>query len=102
MRSRDTILIVSGSYVYLKRLGGFCIRTRHEVQLKLLDEMDTICSDNGLHYFLIGANSLSAFKDQTIDNGSRMVAVAMPSEDIEIFAKIVKKNITMTDMLTLT
>ena len=60
--------------------------------MKLLDEIDTICSDNGLHYFLIDANSLSAFKDQTIDNGSRMVAVAMPSEDIEIFAKIVKKE----------
>lgn len=54
--------------------------------------MDTICSNNGLHYFLIGANALSAYNEQTIDNGSRMVAVAMPSEDLEIFCKIVKKE----------
>ena len=60
--------------------------------MKLLKEIDSICSRNGLHYFLIGANSLSAYNDHTIDNGSRMVAVAMPSEDIEIFSKIVKKN----------
>ena len=58
----------------------------------MLKEIDTICSDNGLHYFLIGSNALSAYNDHTIDKGSRMVAVAMPSEDIEIFTRIVKKD----------
>lgn len=41
---------------------------------------------------MIGANALSAYNDHTIDTGSRMVAVAMPSDDIEIFSKIVKKE----------
>lgn len=41
---------------------------------------------------MIGANALSAFNEHTIDNGFRMVAVAMPSDDIEIFSKIIKKD----------
>lgn len=45
-----------------------------------------------MHYFLIGSNALSAYKDHTIDNGFRMVAVAMPSDDIEIFSNIIKKD----------
>ena len=71
--------------------GGLVILTRHEIQLNLLNEIDDICSNNNLHYFLVGMNALSAVNDHTIDNGFRMVAVAMPSEDIEIFSKIVKK-----------
>lgn len=72
--------------------GGFIITTRHEIQLNLLNEIDEICSKHNLHYFLIGSNALSAYNDHTIDNGFRMVAVAMPSEDIVIFSKIVKKD----------
>lgn len=72
--------------------GGFNILTRHEIQLNLLNEIDRICSENNLHYFLIGANALSAYNNHTIDNGFRMVAVAMPSDDIDIFSKIIKKD----------
>ena len=36
------------------------MRTKQDVQLELLQEIDNICSKNGLKYFLIGKNSLNA------------------------------------------
>ena len=57
-----------------------------------MEEIEAISNENNLHYFLIGANALSAHNYHTINTGSRMVAVAMPSDDIDIFCRIVKKE----------
>lgn len=57
-----------------------------------MKEVESISLKNDLHYFLIGSNALSAYNNHTIDTGARMVAIAMPSDDIDIFCKIIKKE----------
>ena len=70
------------------------MRTKQDVQLELLQEIDNICSKNGLKYFLIGKNSLNAYLNHTIKNGPLMVAVAMTHGDIDRFCEIVEKEFT--------
>lgn len=68
------------------------IRTKQDIQLELLQELDNICSQNNLHYILWGDNALNAYKYHTIKNGARIVSVAMTQGDAERFFRIVQEN----------
>ena len=68
------------------------MKTKQEIQLELLQEIDDICSKNGLKYILFGKNALNAYLNHTIKDGPRMVAVAMTQGDIERFCKIIEEG----------
>jgi phosphorylcholine metabolism protein LicD len=68
------------------------MRTKNDVQIQLLKEIDEICSDNNLHYVLTGINSLNAFRNNTIRDGYRITAVAMTQGDIDRFREIIERD----------
>lgn len=68
------------------------MKTKTDVQLQLLKEIDEICKNNNLHYVLVGLNSLNAFRNHTISKGSRITAIAMTHGDIERFCEIIERD----------
>ena len=68
------------------------MKTRQDIQLELLQELDEICIINNLKYTLIGLNSLNAYLNNTIRNASRIVAVGMTQGDIDKFCQIIEKQ----------
>ena len=65
---------------------------RQDIQLKLLQEIDEICSQNNLSYILIGKNSLNAYLNHTIKNASQVTSIAMPLGDMERLFDIIEMN----------
>ena len=68
------------------------MKTKQEIQLELLQEIDDICSNNGLKYILFGMNALNVYHNHSIKDGPRMVAIAMTSGDIDRFCKIIEEE----------
>lgn len=68
------------------------MRTKQDVQLELLKEIDEICEKNNLKYFLFSKNALNVYFNHSIKNGANVVCVAMTQGDIERFCEIVEKN----------
>lgn len=68
------------------------MKTKQEIQLELLQEIDEICSKNNLKYILVGINALNAYLNHTIKNNSRVVGIAMTQGDIDRFCEIVEKS----------
>ena len=68
------------------------MKSKSDVQIQLLNELDEICSKNNLHYILVGLNSLNAFRNHTIVNGPRITAVAMTHGDMERFCEIIERK----------
>jgi lipopolysaccharide cholinephosphotransferase len=66
------------------------MKTKKDIQLELLQEVDDICSKYDLKYILVGTNALNAFLNHTIKNGPIKVAVAMTQGDIDRFCKIIE------------
>ena len=65
------------------------MRTKQEIQLELLQELDDICSKNNLNYIMVEQKSLYAYLKHTLNDDYRMVAVAMTQGDIDRFCQIV-------------
>ena len=68
------------------------MKTKKDVQLELLQEIDEICSKNNLHYILTGLNSLNAYINHTLKNGPLSVAIAMTQGDIDNFCSIIEEE----------
>lgn len=68
------------------------MKTKIDIQLELLQELDEICLKNNLKYILVGRNALKAYLDHTIKDGARMVGVAMTQGDIDRFCEIIEKH----------
>lgn len=68
------------------------MKTKQDIQLELLTEIDEICSKNGLKYILIGNTALNAYLNHTVKHGSRMMSVAMTLGDMDRFCKIVERK----------
>jgi len=68
------------------------MKTKQDIQLELLQEIDEISSKNGLRYILVGRNSLNVYHNHTIKEGPRLVAVAMTQGDIDRFCKIIEEK----------
>ena len=67
------------------------MKSKEDIQLELLQEIDTICSQNNLNYILFGVNSLNVYLNHEI-NSSRVVAVAMTHGDIDRFCDIIERE----------
>lgn len=68
------------------------MKTKKDIQLGLLQEIDEICSKNNLHYILTGLNSLNAYINHTLKNGPLSVAIAMTQGDIDNFCNIIEEE----------
>lgn len=68
------------------------MKTKQEIQIELLQEIDEICSKNNLKYIFVGVNALNAYLNHTIKNNSRVVSIAMTQGDIDRFCEIVEKS----------
>lgn len=68
------------------------MKSKKDIQLELLQEVDDICSKNNLNYILTGLNSLNAYLNHTLRNGPISVAIAMTQGDIKAFCKIIDEN----------
>ena len=74
-----------------KNEHGEQMKTKQEIQIELLKEIDEICSKNNLKYIFVGINALNAYLNHTIKNNNRVVSIAMTQGDIERFCEIVEK-----------
>lgn len=69
------------------------MRTKKDVELMLLSELDEICSQNDLNYILIENTALDAYLNHSIKNESSFnVEVAMTYGDIKKFIDIISKK----------
>ena len=68
------------------------MKTKQEIQIELLQEIDEICSRNNLKYIFVGINALNAYLNHTIKNNNRVVSIAMTQGDIDRFCEIVEKS----------
>ena len=65
---------------YIKRI--------HEEILKVMDEVDRICRENNLQYYLIGGTLLGAVRHEGFIPWDDDLDIAMPREDYETFLAI--------------
>lgn len=68
------------------------MKSKQDIQLELLQELDEICSKNGLKYIFTGNNSFNAYINHTIKNNYDYVSVAMTLGDINRFCAIVENK----------
>ncbi|WP_406535727.1 hypothetical protein [Methanobrevibacter sp.] len=68
------------------------MKSKHDIQLELLQEIDEICSENDLKYIFVGNNAFNAYVNHTIRNNFAHVSVAMTLGDINRFCDIVEKQ----------
>ena len=68
------------------------MKTKQEIQLELLQEVDEICSQNNLKYIFAGISALNAYLNHTIKKDNRLVSLAMTQGDIDRFCEIVEKE----------
>ncbi len=68
------------------------MKTEKDIQIELLKEIDSICTQNNLKYTLIGTNGINAFVNHTIKNGPISVSIAMTAGDIGRFCEIVENK----------
>ena len=66
------------------------MKTKTDIQIELLQEIEEICLKNNLNYVLAGENGLNAYLNHTIKNGPIDVSVAMTQGDIDRFCKIIE------------
>lgn len=65
------------------------MRSKQEVQLQLLQEIDEICTKNDLKYIMVEQKAVYAYLNRTLNDDYRMIAVAMTQGDIDRFCEIV-------------
>ena len=68
------------------------MKTKQEIQLELLQEIDGICSENNLKYIFIGMSALNAYIIHSIKQYDGIVSVAMTQGDIDRFCEIVENQ----------
>lgn len=68
------------------------MKTKTDIQIELLQEIEEICLKNNLNYVLAGENGLNAYLNHTIKNGPIDVSVAMTQGDIDRFCEIIEKE----------
>jgi len=64
------------------------MKTKQEIQLELLKEIDEICSKNDLKYIFVEQKALYAYLNRTLNDDYRMIAVAMTQGDLDRFCEI--------------
>lgn len=68
------------------------MKSKQDIQLELLQEIDDICSKNDFKYIFVGKNAFNAYVNHTIKNNNAHVSVAMTLGDINRFCNIIEKQ----------
>ena len=68
------------------------MKTKQEIQLELLQEIDDICSQNNLKYIFIEMSALNAYINHSIKLNGEVVSIAMTQGDIDRFCEIVENQ----------
>ena len=68
-------------------MGNEWLAKVHNVQLEILDEVDRICTENNLKYFLFGGTLLGACRYKGFIPWDDDVDICMPYEDFNLFVK---------------
>lgn len=67
------------------------LKSLHAVLLEILDDIHSICSENGLRYVLIGGSAIGALRSGGIIPWDDDIDIAMPRADFEKFTAIVRE-----------
>lgn len=68
------------------------MKSKQDIQLELLQEINDICSKNDLKYIFVGKNAFNAYVNHTIKNNNAHVSIAMTLGDINRFCNIIEKQ----------
>ena len=68
------------------------LKALHGVLLEILDDIHSICTENGLRYVLIGGSAIGALRSGGIIPWDDDIDIAMPRADFEKFTAIVRQN----------
>ncbi len=66
------------------------MKTINNVLLTLLTEIDTVCRENGLHYFLTGQTALEAYRSGQFETSSKVVDILMTLPDIKELIAVIE------------
>ena len=76
-----------------KKIDDEVLKKLHEVEMEILDEIDRICIENGLNYFLMGGSMLGAVRHKGFIPWDDDIDIAMPRKDYDKFIKICQNQI---------
>lgn len=68
------------------------LKELHGVLLEILDDIQTICSEHGLRYVLIGGSAIGALRSGGIIPWDDDIDIAMPRADFETFTAVVREK----------
>ncbi len=68
------------------------LKELHGVLLEILDDIQTICSEHGLRYVLIGGSAIGALRSGGIIPWDDDIDIAMPRDDFEAFTAVVREK----------
>ena len=68
------------------------MKTKYDIILELLQEIDEICSDNNLKYILVEETALNVYLNNSLKKNHDTVSIAMTLGDIDRFCEIIEKE----------
>jgi lipopolysaccharide cholinephosphotransferase len=90
MRLQD--IAKGGGNAKLTVLSEEELKSLHAVLLEILDDLHSICQENGLRYVLIGGSAIGALRSGGIIPWDDDIDIAMPRADFEKFTAIVREK----------
>lgn len=75
------------------RMDNETLKELQDTMLQILDEVDRVCNENGLEYFLIGGTLLGAVRHKGFIPWDDDLDIAMPRKDYDRFIEIARTTL---------
>ena len=92
MRLQDIAKHGGDESVGLKVLTEEQLRQLHGILLQIMDDILTVCNENGLKFILIGGSAIGALRSGGIIPWDDDIDIAMPRKDFETFSAIIREK----------